>query len=676
MTNPFFETWDGPFGMPPFDRISPEHFFPAFERGFADHNQEINAITANPEAPTFANTIEAMDFSGKLLTKVAHVFFNLTSSHTSDEIQAIETEIVPRLTVHNTSIVMNADLFARVDAVNEARENLSLTSEQAKLLEETHKSFIRAGAALTPETRKAVADLDEELARLTTTFGQNVLKDTNDFELVLDAGDDLKGLPQSTCDAAAQEAKVRGHDGKYVFTISRSSFTPFLQFAENRELREKMYHAYTKCSDNGNEHDNKKTLAKISSLRARRAKHLGFPSLAAYSLDDRMAKTPEAALGLLKDLWAPTSKKVRHEADDLQAMIQNEGGNFTLAPWDWWYYAEKVRAERYDLDPDEVKPYFELGNVRDGAFYAAKRLYGLTFERRTDLPLPHPEAQSYEVKDKEGRHIGVFIADYHMRPSKRGGAWMSSYRDQSNAEGEVRPIVSNNCNFPKAKPGEPVLLGSDEVRTLFHEFGHALHGLLTDVTYERLSGTSVKRDFVELPSQIMEHWALEPEVMKNYAFHAETGEPIPDALIAKIRKSQTFNQGFATTEYLAASFLDFAWCMLETDDEQDVDAFEAAAMKDIDLIDQVAPRYRSTYFQHIFSGGYSAGYYSYIWAEVLDTDGYDAFLENGIFDPATAQSFHDNILSKGGTEDPMELFKRFRGREPQVEPLLKERGVD
>jgi peptidyl-dipeptidase Dcp len=674
MTNPFFESWDGPFGMPPFDRIRPEHFQPAFERGMAEQGEEIAAIIANPDAADFANTIEALDFSGALLSKVSKVFFNLTSANTSDEIQAIESKMAPLITVHHTKINTNSDLFARIEAVYQNRQQTDLTLEQIKLVEETHKSFVRAGAALNADARQSIAELDEELSRLDTSFGQNVLKDTNDFELILEQAD-LKGLPHSAIAAAAQEANDRGKDGKYIFTISRSSFTPFLQFAENRDLREKMYRAYTKCSDNNNANDNKALVAKISSLRVRRANLLGFPSHAAYILDDRMAKTPEGALGLLKKLWGPTQEKVQQEADDLQAMIQQEGGNFELTPWDWWYYAEKVREQRYNLDPDEVKPYFELENVRDGAFFAAKKLYGITFERRTDLPLPHPEAQSFEVNDKDGRHLGVFIADYHMRASKRGGAWMSTYRDQSTARGEVRPIVSNNCNFPKAEPGEPVLLGFDEVQTLFHEFGHALHGLLTDVTYKRLSGTSVKRDFVELPSQIMEHWALEPEVMKSYARHIETGAPIPDELITKIRQSRTFNQGFKTTEYLAASFLDFAWCMLESEVERDVDELESKTLEDIGLIAQIEPRYRSTYFQHIFSGGYSAGYYSYIWAEVLDTDGYEAFSENGIFDPATAQSFRDNVLSKGGTEDPMELYKRFRGREPDIAPLLKERGL-
>ncbi|MCH7741491.1 MAG: M3 family metallopeptidase, partial [Proteobacteria bacterium] len=489
-------------------------------------------------------------------------------------------------------------------------------------------------------------------------------------------------LSDSVLQAALGEGKQRGKPGKYVFTISRSSITPFLQFAQERDLREKIYKAYTRCGNNDNEYNNHRILKTIAALRARRSRFLGFESHAHYMLDARMAKTPEKVVDLLDQVWSSARKKVAVEAEDLQSRIQEEGGNFKLAPWDWRYYTEKVRAERYDLDEEQVKPYFKLENVRDGAFSVATKLYGITFEEVSDIPRYHPDVVGYEVKDADGSLIGLFLVDYFMRPSKRGGAWMNEFRGQSNLDESIRPIVVNCCNFPKA---DPCLLGLDEVRTLFHEFGHGLHGLLSQVRYRSQSGTSVKQDFVELPSQIMEHWAIEPEVMKSYARHIDTGEIIPDELIAKLLQAQTFNQGFATTEYLAASYLDMAWHTLVSDEDQDedqnkeldVESFEAKALQQIELIDAVDPRYKSSYFQHIFSGdSYSAGYYSYLWAEVLDADGFEAFKEKGIFDADTARSFRENVLERGGTIDPMELYKKFRGREPEVAPLLKNRGLD
>ncbi len=674
--NPFFEEWDTPFGMPPFDRIKPEHFMPAFEEGMRKQLENIERITSNPEAPTFENTIEMFERSDQNLERVVAVFFNLTSSHTNDEIQKIQREIVPRLTVHETSILMDEGLFKRVNAVYDSKEGLDLTLEEDRLLEEIHNKFIRTGAALDQNARNEVKALDEKISRLTTSFGQNVLKDTNAFELVLETEEELEGLPESVRSAAAEEAIELGHPGKYAFTISRSSFTPFMKFSANRDLRERLYTAYIKCGNNGTENDNKETVSKIASLRARRARLLGFETHAQYMLDDRMAKSPEAAKVLLNKVWHPAQKMAKQEADGIQEKIQKEGANFKLAPWDWWYYAEKVRTEKYDLNEEDVKPYFVLDKVRDGAFTVATRLFGLTFERRYDIPTYHSEVQSFEVKDKDGNHVGLFLADYHMRTSKRGGAWMNSVREQSKLDGKVRPIVFNTCNFPKGIEGEPTLLGFEEVKTLFHEFGHALHGLMSQVTYESLSGTSVKRDFVELPSQIYEHWGFEKEVLKSYATHKDTGESIPDALIEKILKARKFNQGFQTTEYLAACFLDLAWHNLKDGEIKSVQEFEEQTMEDIGLIPEIALRYRSTYFQHIFSGGYSAGYYSYIWAEVLDADGYDLFKQNGIFDQATAQSFRENILERGGTDDPMELYKKFRGREPSVEPLLAKRGLE
>lgn len=675
--NPFFDDWDTPFGIPQFDKIRNEHYLPAFDQAMREHLEEIDSIIGNQSPASFENTIEALEMAGSALDRVAGVFFNLTSSNTSNELQKIEMDVMPRYAAHESGILTNSELFSRVESVFKQRSSLMLSDEQSQLLEETYRRFVRAGAALPFESRAEVNAMDEELSRLATRFGQNVLKETNNFELILDKPEELVGLPESVLAAASREAIERGHEGKFVFTISRSSITPFLQFSERRDLREKIYNAYIRCANNSNEYDNNDTALAISALRAKKANLLGFESHAHYMLDDRMAKTPESVHKLLDALWRPAGKKVRVEADDLQSRMQAEGGNAKLAPWDWWYYTEKIRAERYDLDDEKVKPYFELENVRDGAFHVANRLYGITFTRYDGLPLYHEDVQAYEVNDADGSLVGLFLVDYFMRSSKQGGAWMSNFREQSKIRGDVRPIVVNVCNFPKGSSDSPSLLCFDEVRTLFHEFGHALHGLLSQVTYESLSGTNVKQDFVELPSQIMEHWAMETEVMKHYARHHETGEPIPDELIEKIHAAEKFNQGFATTEYLAASFLDMAWHSPKATDIRSVTEFEEQAMRKVDLIPEVAPRYKSTYFQHIFTDdSYSAGYYSYIWAEVLDADGYEAFKERGIFDSATARSFRENILERGGSSDPMALYKRFRGREPEVAPLLVARGLD
>ncbi len=673
MSNPFFEPWRTPFGIPPFDSIKDEHYLEAFNEAFAEHNAEILKIAENQAPATFENTVEALERSAALLRKVGGVFFNMSSAHTNDVIQNIQMEIAPKFAAHQGQLFNNQKLFSRVSAIYSQKEEAGLAEDQQQLLEETYTSFVRAGAALTENKREEVQQLDEELAGLRTRFGQNILKDTNSFELVLDATEDTRGLPESVLKAALGEGDQRGKPGQYVFTISRSSITPFLQYAENRELREKIYKAYTQCANNDNEYNNHKVLKKIAALRARRAQLLGFESHARYMLDDRMAKTPEAVTELLDKIWEPAKIKVNEEASDLQDRIQEDGGNFSLASWDWWYYTEKIRSERFSLDPAEVKPFFELGKVRDGAFAVATRLYGITFEEAVGIRSYHPDVITYEVKDADGSLIGLFLVDYFMRPSKRGGAWMSKFRGQSNLDESVRPIVVNCCNFPKA---DPCLLGMDEVRTLFHEFGHGLHGLLSQVRYESQSGTNVKQDFVELPSQIMEHWAMEPEVLRSYARHYETGEVIPDGIIEKLLEAETFNQGFATTEYLAASYLDMAWHGLESTDEQDVESFEADAMQQIELLDAVNPRYKSSYFQHIFAGdNYSAGYYAYIWAEVLDADGFEAFKENGIFDAPTAKSFRENVLERGGTADPMMLYRQFRGRDPEVAPLLKNRGL-
>ncbi|MBT4161497.1 MAG: M3 family metallopeptidase [Gammaproteobacteria bacterium] len=666
--NPFFEPVSES-GIPAFDRIEFEHYREAFEKGFAEHDSEIKAIVDNPEPPTFLNTLEALERSGHQLKRVATVFFNLTSSDTTDELQSLELEIVPAYTAHHSRITSNAALFSRIRAVVEGEETLQ--AEQLQLLNETDKSFVRAGAKLSDNERHRVNDIGEELAGLVTVFGQNVLKDTNEYELVLENGEDLLGLPDFVLNAAMAEAEAKEKPGKYVFTISRSSITPFLQYAEKRELREEIYNAYTQCGANST--DNHAIIQKIVRLRAERARLLGFDTHGDYMLDDRMAKTPAAVTDLLDRVWKPCQKKVEEEAEDLQNMIQAEGGNFELEPWDWWYYTEKVRKARFDLDEELLKPYFKLENVCDGAFEVARRLYGISFRRRDDLPVYHPDVVAYEAIEADGSLIGYFLFDFYMRQSKRGGAWMSTFRDQSNLGDSIKPVIINCCNFPKS---DPCLLGMEEVRTLFHEFGHGLHGLLSDVRYESLSGTNVKQDFVELPSQIMEHWAVEPEVLKSYARHIDSDKPIPDDLIEKIKATETFNQGFATTEYLAACYLDLAWHGADGESAEDVKDFEASAMEKIEKIRIVDPRYKSSYFQHIFTGDhYSAGYYVYMWAEVLDADGYEAFKENGLFDEATARSFRENILEKGGTVDPMTLYKTFRGREPAVEPLLNNRGL-
>ena len=667
MANPFFEPLPEN-GVPEFDQILSHHYEEAFERGFEEQNREIQAIIGNREAPTFGNTIEAMERSGELLERVGNVFWNLTSSDTSDELQALELALSPRLAAHNSQIYSDPVLFKRVQAITEGDQPLD--PEASQLLKEIHGSFVRAGAHLSESARERVNEITESLAGLTTRFGQNVLQDVNEFELVVDAAEDISGLPDSVLNAARSEAESRGKPGQYVFTISRSSITPFLQYADSRSLREKLYRAYTDCGTMTT--DNHPVIQEIIECRAERARILGFGSHADFMLDDRMAKTPEAVKGLLDRVWTPCQDKVAKEAQDLQSRIQEDGGNFELQPWDWWYYTEKIRQERFDLDEEAVKPYFKLENVRDGAFEVARKLYGIKFEQ-VDVPVYHPDVVAYEVTDADGSTIGIFLFDFFMRPSKQGGAWMSEFRGQSNLDEPVRPVIVNCCNFPKS---DPCLLGMDEVRTLFHEFGHGLHGLLSKVRYPRLSGTNVKQDFVELPSQIMEHWALEPEVLKSYAIHHETGEPIPDELIKKLKSAQTFNQGFATTEYLAACYLDLAWHQQEGHAPQDVDGFERKAMDDIHKIKMVDPRYRSAYFRHIFEGEhYSAGYYVYIWAEVLDADGFEAFREKGIFDQETARSFRSNILEKGASVPPMELYRKFRGREPDVAPLLKNRGL-
>jgi peptidyl-dipeptidase Dcp len=673
-SNPLLVPWETPFGVPPFERIREDHYLPAFQEAIARTRGQVDAIVKNAAGPTFANTIEALDDAGEVLDRVGGVFYNLRSAETNDRIQEIARQVAPLESALEDDILLNEPLFARVKAVWEQRATLPLDAEQRRLVEETYKNFVRGGANLTPDQKTRLRAINEELAVLELKFGDNVLKETNAYRLVIEKKEDLAGLPETLVTAAAEAAKGAGLEGTWVFTLHAPSIWPFLSYSDNRELRRQIFTAYTQRGDHGNEQDNKATLLRIVSLRAERAKLLGYPDHARFVLEERMAKTPQQVYGLLDQLWPPALAVARKEATDLQAMIRQEGHDFVLEPWDWWYYTEKIRKARYNLDENELRAYFPLENVRQGAFEVAHRLYGLTFAERTDLPKYHAEVRTFEVKDADGAHLGVFLVDFHPRPGKRGGAWSSGYRRQHFRAGrDIRPLVVNVCNFTRPAGETPALLRLEEVETLFHEFGHGLHSLLSRIHYKSLG--SVPRDFVELPSQIMENWALEPEVLKLYAKHWQTGEPIPDELIAKIKAAERFNQGFATVEYLAASFLDLHWHTLADTDGLDATTFEKAALDQIGLIPQIVSRYRSPYFQHIFAGGYSAGYYSYIWSEVLDADAFGAFKEKGIFNAATARSFRVNILEKGNTADAMEMYRSFRGRDPSVQPLLEKRGL-
>ncbi|MBC8876987.1 MAG: M3 family metallopeptidase [Planctomycetes bacterium] len=677
-SNPFFGEWDTPFEVPPFDEIKLEQYKPAFDEGMKRHKEEIEAIIGNDSAPTFENTIEAVDRSGALLARVSRVFFAMRSSMTNDDIEAIAKDVAPRLSKHSDEIRLNDALFRRVRAVYEQRAKLDLTPEQGKLLAESHKSFVRGGAKLPPDKKDRLKELNAELSVLSLKFGENVLKENNRFELVIEDKADLAGLPSAVIAGAVEAATERGHEGKWVFTLHKPSMIPFLQYSERRGLREKIYKGYINRGDNDDELDNKETLARMATLRIERAGLLGYETHAHYVLEENMAKKPENVYKLLDELWQPALKRAKAEAADMQKMIDEEGGGFKLESWDWWYYAERVKKAKYDLDEEMLRPYFKLENVLAGAFEVASRLFGLQFEERTDVPKYHEDVKVFEVKEADGTHVGILYVDYFPRASKRGGAWMGEFREQSIVNGEdIRPVIYNVGNFSKPMADKPSLLSFDEVNTLFHEFGHAMHGLLSNCTYESLAGTNVARDFVELPSQIMENWASEPEVLKMYARHYETGEPMPDGLIEKIVKARHFNQGFATVEYLAASFLDMDWHTLaEAKSKADVLEFEDKSLGKIGLIPEIISRYRSTYFRHIFAGGYSSGYYSYIWAQVLDADAFQAFKETGdLFDRKTAKAFRDNILSRGDTEDPMTLYKRFRGKEPSIEPLLERRGL-
>ncbi|MFC3200157.1 M3 family metallopeptidase [Parapedobacter deserti] len=674
--NPFFASYDTPFEVPPFDRIKDEHFKPAYEEALKRHSAEVDSIAAIAEAPTFENTIVALENAGELLTRVSYVFSNLNSSTTNPTLQALDKELAPRLAAHRDNITLNAQLFERVKAVWDQHESLGLDGEQTMLLERTYKNFVRNGANLSDEDKATLRDINAQLAELTTQFGQNILAAVNAYELVIDKEEDLSGLPENVKAAAAETAKAKGHNGKWVFTLSNASVMPFLQYADNRDLRREIWEAYKNRAGSG-EYNNSEILIKIANLRLQKANLLGYPTHAHYVLEEAMAENPANVKKLLDDLWAPAIKKAKEEAYDVQKAIEASGESFKAAPYDWRYYAEKIRQERFSLSEEELQPYFSLDAVRQGAFDVANKLFGISFRKLDDMPIYHPEVEAYEALEADGSHIGVFYVDYFPRESKRSGAWMSSFRMQYNENGQrVAPIIVNVCNFTRPVGEQPSLLTFDEANTLFHEFGHALHGLLSNVNYRSLAGTSVSRDFVELPSQVMENWAEDPAVLKEYAKHYETGEPISDELIAKLENAGTFGQGFATVEYLASSILDYDYHTITDSITVSAQEFEKTSMAKAGLIEEIIPRHSSTYFQHIFSGGYSAGYYSYIWAEVLDADAFAAFKEKGLYDQATAASFRENVLEKGGTEKPAELYRRFRGQDPDPIHLMRKRGLD
>ncbi|HEY0353725.1 MAG TPA: M3 family metallopeptidase [Enterovirga sp.] len=673
--NPLLSRWDTPFGVPPFERIAPEMFRDAFEHALAADLAEVRAISGSPDEPTFENTIAALERAGRLLDQVSGVFFNLTGANTNDALKAIEREVAPLLAQHSNRIYLDEALFRRVDALATRRAELGLDDEQDRVLERYHRVFKRQGAGLLAEVKTRLAAISERLAVLGTKFGQNVLADEQAYTLVLGEAD-LAGLPDYLVAAARDAAGERELDG-YVITLSRSSIEPFLAFSDRRDLREKAFRAWIARGEGGGETDNRASVAEMVALRAERAKLLGFPSFAHFRLDDSMAKTPDAALRLLRSVWDPARSLAEREAADLQALIDEEGGGFKLAPWDWRYYAEKLRQRRFDLEPGATKPYLPLDRMIAAAFDTAERLFGLTFNEREDQPRYHPDMRAFEVRDRDGRHIGLFLGDYFARPSKRSGAWMSSFRGQRKLDGDVRPIIVNVMNFSKGSGDIPSLLSFDDARTLFHEFGHALHGLLSDVTYPAIAGTSVTRDFVEFPSQLYEHWLEHPEVLRRFALHYRTGEPMPEALLEKVLAARRFNSGFGTVEYVSSALVDLDFHLLPSADDLDVGEFERAALAEIHMPEAIVMRHRTPHFTHVFSGdGYSSAYYSYLWSEVLDADGFGAFEEAGdIYAPEVAERLREFVYAAGDRRDPAEAYRLFRGRSPSPEALLAQRGL-
>lgn len=674
--NPFFTEYATPFGVPPFDEIKLEHYKPAFLKGMEEQAKEIDAIVNARSMPDFENTIVALDQSGQLLRRVSAVFYGLNSANTSDEMQALSKELSPLLSKHSDDISLNPRLFERVKQVYDNKEKFNLDKEQTKLLEETYQDFVRGGANLDSAKQVKLRQLNSEIAMLQLTFGQNMLKETNAFQLVIDKKEDLAGLPESLIANAAAAAKAAGMEGKWLFTLHNPSVMPFLQYADNRALREKIFKGYINRGNNNNDADNKEVVKTLLQKRLEKAQLMGYEDYASFVLEDRMAKTSANVYNLLDEVWAPALKQAKAELADIQNEIKKEGNSFEAEGWDWRYYFEKAKKAKFNLDENQIRPYLPLDQVREGAFYVANKLYGITFTQLKDMPLPHPDALCFECKDKDGTHLGVLYMDFFPRASKRGGAWCGSYRSQTYADGKRQgPVVTIVCNFTQPAAGEPALLSADEAATLFHEFGHGLHNLFKDVHYYGVSG--VPRDFVELPSQIMEHWVFEPEVLKVYAKHYKTGEVIPAELIEKLDKSGKYGQGFATTEYLAASLLDMDYHVLkEIPADFDVMAFEQQTLGKRGLLKQIPSRYRTTYFNHTMGGGYTAGYYSYIWAEVLDADAFQAFKETGdIFNQDLAQKFRTYILTPGGIDDAMDMYKNFRGKEPGTDALLKNRGL-
>ena len=673
--NPFLNEYETPFQIPPFEAIKFSHYEPAFIQGMKEHLEEIDVIANNTEAPTFENTIEALERSGKTLDKVSSVFFNLQGSNTDDDMDSLQRTVSPKLSSHNDSILLNKKLFMRIKEIYENKQSLSLSVEQARLVAETYKRFIRSGANLDQNSMDRLTEINSSLSSLSVQFDQNVLKETNSYSMVIDNEDDLDGLPDEEIRQAALLAESEGEIGKWVFKPTRVSMYPFLTYSTQRDLREELYNSYIQRGDNDNEFDNKKIIAEMIALRQEKASMLGFDSHSDYVLDNSMAKTPENVNKLLQTVWEPGIEKAKGEVQAMQELISDEGANFQLAAWDWWHYSEKLRQEKFDFKEEEVKPYFSEEKVLEGAFDVANKLFGITFSERNDLPKYRENIRSFVVEDSDNKVIGIFYTDFTLRPNKGGGAWMSTFRSQSKFDGDVIPIVINVCNFPPENADGVSLLSFEQVETLFHEFGHGLHGLLSNAQYPSLSGTSVTRDYVEFPSQMMENWAREPEVIKTFAKHYQTGEVISDELLDKISDAGTFNEGFATTEYVAAAHLDMAY---HTDKNTitDIDKFEDQALEDLGLIDEIEARYRSTYFGHIFAGGYSSGYYSYLWTEVLEADAFEAFKDKGLFDKETADKLKKYVYSAGNTDDLMTQYVRFRGKEPEIEPLLKKRGLN
>lgn len=674
--NPFYNTTQTPYGIPNFEAIELSHYESTILEGMRVQKEEITAIVINEEAPTFENTILALENSGQLLEQVLTVFINLNSANTSDEMQSIAQKLAPMLSAHSDDINLNTELFERLKTIYDNRDSFNLASEAKRLVEKKYKNFARGGALLADSDQDAFREINAKLSVLSLSFRDNVMKETNDYEFVITKEVDLAGLPEDLISAAAELAQKKEKKGVWVFDLSNPMILPFLQYADNRRLREEIWQAYQNRCNNGNANDNNQSITQIVNLRQQRAKLLGYASHAHYELEESMAGNPKEVMDLLNQLWSPALASAKRELQDLQAMVDAEGLGFQIAPWDWRYYTERIRKEKYAIDEQEVKQYFPAPAVREGIFLLCEKLYGLKFSPIKDAPKYHKDVETYEVREADGTLTGVLMIDLYVRPEKESGAWMTSYRTQKKENGKrVIPIISIVCNFPNPMDGKPSLLNFDEVETFFHEFGHALHGLLSNVTYASLAGTNVPTDFVELPSQIMEHWAGEPEFMRLYAKHYKTGAVIPDALIEKLLNLGTFDQGFATTEYLAASLLDMEIHSMTEPMREDVQTIEKRSMKQLGLMDAIIPRYRSAYFQHVFAGGYSAGYYSYIWSGVLDNDGFQAFKETSLFDQKTAAAFRENVLEKGNTIDPMDLYVAFRGRKPSVEPLLKKRGL-